>query len=245
MIYVILPIFNEAACIESLITKIKNALSIARLSYKIIAVDDGSKDDSPQILRRLADYIPMAIITHNINRGLGETLRDGFEYAAEISDDRDIIVSMDADGTHEPSVIWPMLQKLNEGYEVVVASRYAKGGGGRGLSFKKFFFSRTANLLMKVFFPVHGLRDYSCGYRAYRASSVKKAIAILGNNFIELKGLGFAATPEILVKFIRLGTKITEVPFILRYDLKEGKSKMVIYETTVGYFILIAKNFFK
>ena len=245
MIYVILPIYNEASALTSLITKIKSTLSTTQLSYKIIAVDDGSRDDSPQILKRFSLHIPLEIITHKINRGLGETLRDGFEYVADVSGDLDVIVSMDADGTHDPVVILKMLGKIKEGYNVVIASRYANGGAEKGLTLKRVVFSKVANLIMKVSFPVKGLRDYSCGYRAYQASTIKSAIAFYGNNFIELKGLGFTATPEMLVKLIRFKAKITEVPFVLRYDLKSGKSKMVSYETIIGYFILVFKNFIK
>ena len=242
MIYIILPIFNEAACLESLIAKIKNTLSSAGLSYKIIAVNDGSSDDSQQILERLSASTPLSIITHKMNRGLGETIRDGFEFATEHSGDDDIIVRLDADGTQDPSLIPGMCRKIQEGHDVVIASRYAKGGEEIGLTLKRRFFSRMASLLMKTCFPVRGLRDYSCGYRAYRASIIKQAIKVFGNNFIELKGLGFTVTPEKLVKLIRLNAKITEVPLILRYDLKEGKSKMNNYETILGYIILIQKN---
>ena len=242
MIYIILPIFNEAPCLESLIVKIKNTLSSAGLSYKIIAVNDGSSDDSQRILERLSVAVPLSIITHKMNRGLGETIRDGFEFAAEHSGDDDIIIRLDADGTQDPSIIPIMCQNINEGFDVVIASRYARGGEEIGLTLKRRFFSRMANLLMKICFPVSGLRDYSCGYRAYRAGIIKRAIKVFGNNFIELKGLGFTVTPEKLVKLIRLNAKIAEVPLILRYDLKESKSKMNNYETILGYIILIQKN---
>ncbi len=242
MIYIILPIFNEAARLETLITKIKNVLITARLPYTIIAVNDGSKDDSQQILERLSAVIPINIITHKMNRGLGETLRDGFEQVATLGANGDVAICMDADDTQDPGCIPAMIDKLNEGYDIVVASRYAKGGQQVGLSWNRRFFSRGANLLAKTCFPVKGLKDYSCGYRAYKVNIIQKAIDIYKNNFIELKGLGFTATPEILIKMIRLKASVAEVPLILRYDLKESSSKMNNYATIIGYLVLVVKN---
>lgn len=242
MLSVVLPVYNEAKRLEVLIEKISEVLSRAGISYRIIAVNDGSGDASGEILERLASWTPVDIITHKMNRGLGETIRDGFELAAELSADDDVIVRLDADDTQDPALIPLMYEKVQEGYDVVVASRYERGGAEVGLTFKRRFFSRAANILMKICFPVKGLKDYSCGYRAYRAGIVRKAIRVFGNDFIELKGLGFTVTPEKLVKLIRLGAKITEVPLVLRYDLKESRSKMESYATIMGYMILISKN---
>jgi dolichol-phosphate mannosyltransferase len=245
LIYIVLPIYNEEKRLAELINKIGNVLSTSKLSYRIIAVNDGSSDNSGRILEDISKGMPVTIITHKMNRGLGETIRDGFEFAAEISNDGDLIVRMDADGTQDPSLIPQMFQKMQDGFDVVIASRYAKGGEERGLTFKRKFFSRMANLLMKACFPVKGLLDYSCGYRAYNAEIIKRAIAVFGNDFIELKGLGFTVTPEKLVKLIRLGARITEVPLVLRYDLKESLSKMQSYKTILGYLVLISMNISK
>ncbi|MBI5189485.1 MAG: glycosyltransferase family 2 protein [Nitrospirae bacterium] len=242
MLYIVLPIYNEASRLEGLIVKISKVLSTSGISYRIIAVNDGSSDSSADVLSKVSADLPVTVITHKMNRGLGETIRDGFEAAAEGSADGDVIVRLDADDTQDPSLIPQMYKKIQEGYDVVVASRYASGGEEVGLTFKRKFFSRAANLLMKVSFPVKGLWDYSCGYRAYRASIVKRAITVFGNGFIELKGLGFTVTPEKLVKLIRLGARVAEVPLVLRYDLKESQSKMESYATIMGYVILISKN---
>ena len=98
--------------------------------------------------------------------------------------------------------------------------------------------SRAANLFMKIIFPVSGVREYSCGFRAYRAGIIKKAISIYGNNFIQLKGLGFTGTLEKLIKLNLIGAKFSEIPFVLRYDLKDSPSKMVTSITTMGYLVM-------
>ena len=90
-------------------------------------------------------------------------------------------------------------------------------------------------MFMLLLFNIRGIRDYSCGFRAYRADVIKYAIRIFGNGFIQLKGLGFTSTLEIIVKLKLMGCKFEEVPFVLRYDRKNGPSKMIASLTTLGY----------
>jgi dolichol-phosphate mannosyltransferase len=91
---------------------------------------------------------------------------------------------------------------------------------------------------MKVFFPIRGLREYTCGFRAYRAEMIQRAIMYFGNNFIQLKGLGFTCTLEKMVKLKLLGAGFAEAPFVLRYDKKLSTSKMVSSVTTLGYLVM-------
>ena len=108
-----------------------------------------------------------------------------------------------------------------------------------GVSGYRAFISQSANLFMKVFFPISGIREYSCGFRGYRAEKIKEAITFYGNNFIQLKGLGFTCTLEKLIKLKLIGAKFCEVPFLLRYDQKKSSSKMVFSITALGYFIML------
>jgi dolichol-phosphate mannosyltransferase len=213
-----------------------------RASYRVVVVDDGSKDRTLEILRELASIYPIDIIIHKYNRGLGETARDGFEYIAETAAPEDIVVRMDCDDTHEPKYIPPMVAKLNEGWEVVITSRYAKGGSEVGLDWYRRFISRCANLLFKTCFPIPGVWEYTCGYRAHRAGLIQDALAIFGNKFIDLKGMGFTGTLEKLIKYRLMGARITEIPFVLRYDQKLSPSKVVTSITTLGCLILILKH---
>jgi dolichol-phosphate mannosyltransferase len=182
--------------------------------------------------------MPLDIIQHKINRGLGETSRDLFERAAELCGEADVIVRLDCDDTHEPEFIPTLVNKVREGFDVVIASRFEPGGGQEGVSAYRAFISRCANLFMKIFFPIKGLKEYSCGFRAYRAETIKEAVNFYGNRFIQLKGLGFTCTLEKLVKLKLMGAKFAEVPFLLRYDQKITDSKMVGSVTTLGYLVM-------
>lgn len=236
MIWLILPAYNEEASLSSLLTKIAEVL--ADRSYRIVVVDDGSRDRTPAILEEFRRTLPLDVVTHTINRGLGETERDGFEFIALRCASEDVIVRVEADDTHDPRYIFSLLDKLAAGFDVVNTSRFQPGGGQLGVDGYRAVVSRAANLFMQSVFGIPGTRDYSCGFRAYRAQIIQDAIAVFGNHFIQLRGLGFTSTLEMIVKLHLLGARFAEVPFVLRYDQKQGSSKMVSSITTLGYFLM-------
>jgi len=238
MIWVFLPAYNEETALPRLLPKIDRALRGYNQPYHIVVVDDGSTDRTGDILAEYAQSLPLCVVTHPMNRGLGEAERDGFEYIAAHCDPDDIIVRVESDDTHEPKYIFSLLEKLDEDYDVVNTSRFQPGGGQEGVDTYRATISRAANLFMQVVFRIPGARDYSCGFRAYRARVIQDAIRIYGNNFIQLRGLGFTSTLEMIVKLHLLGCRFAEVPFVLRYDQKKGASKMVGSITTLGYLIM-------
>lgn len=241
MIYVLLPAYNEEDALEPLAAKIDSVMRQLDADYEIVVVNDGSRDRTGEILQELNARYPLRVITHRINRGLGETARDGFEYVAEHGQRSDVVVRMDCDDTHDPSYIVPMVEKLRAGCEVVIASRYAPGGNQIGLDWYRRTISRCANLLMKTVFPIRGVWEYTSGFRAYRVALIQDAIGIFGNQFIDLKGMGFTGTVEKLIKCRLMGARVGEVGFVLRYDQKMSTSKVVTSLTTIGYLTLIAK----
>ena len=234
-LWILLPAYNEENSFDILIPKISNYLEREGYDFKIIVCDDGSNDKSAEILKTLKQSLPLEVLTHKINRGLGETSRDLFERAAELADPDDIIVRLDCDNTHEPKYINKLVNKINDGYDVVTASRFQEGGGQTGVSPYRAFISYSAQIFMKIVFGFWGQKEFSSGFRAYRAWIIQKAIAIYGNQFIQLKGLGFTCTLEKLVKLKMLGARFAEIGFKLRYDKKTSYSKMVASITTLGY----------
>jgi dolichol-phosphate mannosyltransferase len=237
--YILLPAFNEVKNLSALIPKIKEVFTNHNRPYQIIICDDGSNDGTRELINTQFSDMPISVIEHKRNRGLGETIRDLFEYVSELADVDDIIIRMDSDDTHDPIYMPSMIKKLLEGYDVVIASRFLEGGGQTGVSNYRAFVSYCANFFMKIVLPIRGIREYSCGFRAYRARILKQAINFYGNDFVQLKGMGFTCTLEKLIKLKILGASFAESAFELKYNRKLSESKMVGSITTIGYFVLM------
>lgn len=237
-VWVILPAFNEEESLKRMLPKIHDSFEEMGQEYRILVVNDGSSDDTAEALESASKNYKIDVITHSINRGLGETERDAFEYVAKNSSNDDIIIRMDCDDTHESGYFLELIKKIKGGYDVVAASRFQRGGKQIGVNAYRVFISFCANMFMKLLFNIKGIEDYSCGFRAYRAGVIKYAIKIFGNGFIQLKGLGFTSTLEMIVKLELMGCRFIEIPFVLRYDQKCGPSKMVTSATTLGYFAM-------
>lgn len=242
---IILPAYNEAKSIEPFFHSILVATQGKHDKYSILVCDDGSTDETHEILMQLKDSYPIKfeIIRHKINRGLGETVRDLIEHAIMSLSDEDIIIRMDCDNTHNPKYIESMISRLNEGYDLVIASRFVEGGNQLGLNRKRKFLSFAATNFMKIIFGIKNINEFTCGFRAYRVSILKEAIRVYGNNFIQLKNLGFVCTLEKLIKIKLLGATISEIPFTLEYNKKLSASKMVFNVTVFGYFVMAVLYF--
>jgi dolichol-phosphate mannosyltransferase len=186
--------------------------------------------------------MPLVLLQHAKNQGLGATLRDGLKAALERSTDRDVIVTMDADATHPPGLILRMLQHVEEGFDVVIASRFQPGSRVFGVSPLRRLMTRGASLLLRALFPM-GVRDFTCGYRAYRAPIIAAAFRQYGDHFIDQAG--FQCMLDVLLKLRHLDVVMGEVPMVLRYDRKAGASKMKVWRTAWASLRLILRRRFE
>jgi dolichol-phosphate mannosyltransferase len=228
-VLVVLPAFNEEENLGTLLEQIDEALYAERLDYEVIVVDDGSKDGTLAVAQAHARHMPIRIERHLVNQGLGATMRDGLRAAVTMAGPNDVVVAMDADNTHKPGLIRAMLSVIREGYDVVIASRYQSGAVVRGVPFLRRVLSSAASLLFRLVFPITGVKDYTCGYRAYRASLLRAAFDKYGDQFVNQEG--FQCTVDLLLKLSMMGAICRELPFVLRYDLKGGVSKMRVART--------------
>ena len=231
-IIVVLPAFNEEANIGSLLRQIFESLTDERMGFSVIVVDDGSSDRTHQIVEEYGRDFPLMIHRHEQNQGLGATIRDGLREAAALASERDIVITMDADESHTPGLMIRMIRMIREGYDVVIASRYQRGSRIYGLGIGRRTISRAASLMMRVLFPIPGVSDYTCSFRAFRAEALQQAYAQYGESLVDQDG--FQCMVDILLKLRKLPLIFGEVPLILRYDLKLGQSKMRLMKTSVN-----------
>lgn len=250
MIFVTLPAYNEGDGIAVLLRNIAATAGefLPGLKFTIVVVDDGSTDSTAQAtqaeIERLQqagdDRISVVMIQHEVNRGLAEAVKTGLLYCADKIGPRDVILTMDSDNSHTPGLIPHLVRLVYEGYDVVIASRFRPGARVLGLSLHRRFLSVAASLVLRTLFPIPGVRDYTCGYRAYRGLLVAD---VMKKNESFISESGFTVMVDILLKLRREPTILmTEVPLLLRYDYKVSTSKMNVAKTIRQTLNLIARR---
>ncbi len=238
-IWILLPAFNEAANLAPLLEAIAAALN-GRIPYEVLVVDDGSRDDTRGMAQSLGRKLPVAVVAHDTNRGLARAIETGIRWILARAHDEDAIATMDADNTHPAGLLLNLLGKAQAGADLVIASRYAPGGREEGVPLQRRILSRGIGVLLRVRFGLQGVRDYSSGYRLYRAGLLRVAMERYGSRLIEAQG--FAVMADLLVKLQALRPQVVEVPLHLRYDLKRGSSKLRLMQTVADYFALLVRR---
>ncbi len=242
-LFFLLPAYNEEANIGSQLVTIRAMMERKGFAYTVFVVDDGSRDGTAAVVEALAGTMPVRLIQHQTNRGVGKAFQTGFKAVTEVAADEDIIITMDADNTQNLKTVEFMVERIGEGYEVVIGSTYALGGMMIGVPFVRYVISRTCNLMYRVLFPIKGIHTYTGFYRAYSGAAIRRAYGHFGDHLIEADG--FVVMAELLVKFRQIPLFITEVPVIMRYDLKVGASKMRVLRTIGTHLRVMLKHLLK
>jgi len=230
-VWVLLAAYNEAENLPGLLAELD---AVARhLPLRVLVVDDGSEDGTGEVARSWRGPCAPVVLAHDHNRGLGAALRTGLSAILEGCRDGDVVVTMDADGSHRPAQIPQLVGALRQGADVAIASRYRRGSRVLGVPFGRRLLSFGARVVLSLRFPFPDVRDYTSGYRAYRAVLLRRARERYGEGWI--RSSGFVATAEILLTLRPFRPVVQEVPVELRYDLKRGASKLPPFRTVRHY----------
>lgn len=222
-ISIVVPIYNEVESLPRLIEAIQNSLDPTGLTYELICVDDGSRDGSTDLLRKLAATNPIlkAVI---LRRNYGQTpaMSAGFNHSRG-----EVIVTLDGDLQNDPADIPMLLDKLNEGYDVV--SGWRKNRQDKALT--RLLPSKIANLIIGRMTDVK-LHDYGCSLKAYRAE-VAADLKLYGELHRFLPALAVIE-----------GARITEIP--VRHHARQfGHSKYGLDRTFRVVMDLLTISFMK
>lgn len=239
-ILLILPAYNEEQGLQEVLSSFHEILISMGCGGCAVIVDDGSRDGTASVARQWGTFLPVELLQHSENMGLGATIRDGLRRAVSLAQPGDIIVTMDADNTHPPALIPQMVSRIVSGCDIVIASRFQPGSLVTGLSLSRSILSSGARLIFGLLLPVEGVKDYTCGYRAFRAEVLANAFQEYGQHLVTERG--FTSTVEILVKVARIRPKICEVPLVLRYGQKQGQSKMRVASTIHRTLIFLVRS---
>jgi dolichol-phosphate mannosyltransferase len=243
-IHLLLPAYNEEANIAERIGGIAETMRETGIDhFRILVVDDGSTDRTAAILAEEKARQPEMVdfISHDCNRGPGAAFGTGFEALLARVGDQDIVITMDADNTHNVKTLRMLINKLGDGYEVVVASGWADGGMMIGIPFLRWVFTFGCNRLYRLLFPIRGVTCYTGFFRGFRAGALREVRNRYGN---VVSCTGFAAMAELLVRCRSIPLFCAEVPFLMRFDQRKGVSNIRILRTIREHLGVFANNMF-
>ncbi|MGB9749133.1 MAG: glycosyltransferase [Candidatus Woesearchaeota archaeon] len=225
---IVIPAWNEEEVIEETINAIENYFK--NKNFELLIVNDGSADNTKKIVEKLmSKYSNLRLINHEKNMGMGAALNTGFNNASS-----EIIVNMDADLTHPLDKIEEMANLIKQGYDVVIGSRYIKGGGYRGVPFFRRVISFIGGFVIFRIIFLSRIRDMTSGFRAYNKRIIKE---------LNLQSKRFETPLEISVKILKKGLRFKEIPIILDVR-KKGVSKFNYIKALKTYAPTIIKLFF-
>ena len=210
---IVLPAKNESKSLKTLLPQLR----LIAPSAEILVINDGSTDDTAAI----AEEAGARVITHPYSQGNGAAIKTGARNATG-----EIIVFMDADGQHDPEDIPLLLDKLYEGYDMVVGARSTGSHASMSKRFANSFYNRLATLMTG-----YKIEDLTCGYRAVRADKFRKFLYLLPNSF------SYPTTSTMA--FFRSGFPVAYIP--IHAGKRDGKSHIKIIRDGIRFFIIILK----
>jgi len=224
---IIIPMFNESENVEATLGRVREALTSFKGTYEIIAVNDGSFDNTLEILNKLAEQDgKLKIVSYPKNIGRGMALRKGFQESKG-----EMVVSIDADLSYDPHYINDLVETLRceQDVDFVLASPYMPGGGVKNVPWLRLWISKLGNRILRFAMP-NRIYTSTGIFRAYR----KKVL-----DSLEMESDGKEIHLEILSKALALGFRVKEVPTVLS-SRRRGKSKFKFKKTAISHLVFSA-----
>lgn len=209
-VLIAIPTYNEVNTVMQTIRRIRELCS-----YDLLVIDDNSPDGTAKlVLKESREISGLHLLVNPRKGGLADAYLRGFEFAIE--NGFDFIIQMDADGSHDAMNIQDLVNKINEGYNLVIASRYISGGSTSGWNTHRLLLSKLANIYSRWILRLP-VKDLTSGYRIYRITALQNLMPL------RLRSKGFAFQIEMTTLFHT--NLITELPtkFVNR---QSGASKL-------------------
>lgn len=224
---IIVPTFNEAENIKLLIPAIlAQNTKLTNIELNVLVSDSHSEDNTAEIVKKMARLDNRIHFLDVVQRGIGVGLMKGFDYAIEKLD-ADILGQMDADFSHDPDDLTKLFAALKGETNLVIGSRFAKGGANR-LPITRQIFSRGASTVARLLTGYLKVREWTTSYRLFTADLYRK----INRDRIPWQSTSFVFQIAFVVESLRAGAKIAEVPIIFT-DRRFGQSKMNTFKYIV------------
>ncbi|HRB84925.1 MAG TPA: glycosyltransferase, partial [Acinetobacter johnsonii] len=217
---IIIPTYNEAYDIEKIVESVFSITSkINNWQFTVLVIDSTSPDGTSQIVEGLKKKHKNLVLIKTKKEGLGKAYMTGFTYALEKLE-ADLLFEMDADFSHDPSVLPEFVRKIDEGADFVIGSRYRKGGSiPADWGMNRKIYSVLGNLIIRLGFMKLKISDWTSGYRAIRSWVIKSSLSYIQNS------TGYVFQVALLEKAVKLHARVEEIP-INFVDRKYGVSKL-------------------
>jgi dolichol-phosphate mannosyltransferase len=225
---VVVPAYDEAENTDALGRALAGFLSEegGRRALDFVFVDDGSTDDTAARLASLAAALPARVVLHPQNRGLTAALRTGSASARG-----DLVAWFDSDLTYAPALLGELARACDEGADVALASCYHPRGGVEGVPRWRLLLSRLASRGHRLTSGAR-LHTFTSMVRVYRREVLERCWPQRG---------GFVGVTEVLLRALRAGCRVVEVPAVLRRR-RAGASKMRVLRVALAHLGLMAAN---
>lgn len=212
-VLVIIPTYNESQNIESVTTRLRDAVPDAH----VLIADDNSPDGTGEIADRLAEHDDHVHVMHRKGKqGLGAAYLAGFHWG--LDEGYDVLVQHDADGSHQPEELPRLLEAIADGADMVKGSRWVPGGSVVNWPATRKFISKGGSLWTRLWLGIP-VKDATGGFNAFRASTLE------GLNLDEVASAGYCFQIDMVWRALKHGFKVVEVP-ITFVERELGDSKM-------------------
>ncbi len=211
---VIIPTYNELGNIEKMVRKVMSL----QPAFHLLVIDDGSPDGTAAVVKKLqTDFADKLFLMERSGKlGLGTAYIAGFKWALERS--YDYIFEMDCDFSHNPDDLVRLLQEAQNGFDLVIGSRYVQGGGFVNWPLSRILLSRVASIYVNLVTWI-GIADTTAGFVCFKRKVLEDI------NLDNIKFVGYTFQIEMKFATKQLGFRIKEIPIIFT-ERVEGVSKM-------------------
>jgi hypothetical protein len=222
MIYVCIPSFDEGPTIGILLWKIRKVFEEFPREYQLLVADDGSTDQSAEILEPYQKVLPLTVVRHAVRQGYARSVEKLLNLALERTDrpKRDSAILMQADFSHGPESLPDFVRRLDSGADMVVGEATLSGEPSRGRRMVR----RWAPFLLRRAVRVPGVTDTVSGFVAFRLMTLKNAMRHPGPALLTSEG--WAANAELIGRAAQHARRIETVPVVERHDLRTRESRV-------------------
>ena len=215
----ILPTYNEQANIQAAIEAIfEQQHRVCGYTFRILVVDDNSSDGTQETVNHLIERHDLLHMITGNKVGLGDAYKRGFHHALTMFKP-DVIFQMDSDGQHDPTLIPDFIHQIQQGFSLVVGSRFVKGGSTPEFSLRRKIISKLGNFLVRYVGGVRHIKDCTSGYRCIAASYIEKC----NLGFLSTRGYSFQSS--LICELVAQGAKSKEIPIVFT-QRNAGESKL-------------------